>query len=133
METFINILEVALFVVKMAFSISIVLLVAGCGVWASDEIKEMRAERSIELATNREDLRQLRTNDVTPFTEWVAQHRRPKVAKEESATGRHRVIKGEPSYSSRTYAFMAPKQPIFNDDNFFTALINEREELAPLF
>lgn len=132
MQTLIDILKVVLFVTQIAFALSLILLVATFGTWLHDEIKAMQSDRSLELAKNREDLRQLKTEDTTVFTEWVGKHRLAEAIKSES--GRHRVIKGAPSYSSsNSYAFNPPRQKLPADDNLFAALISEKEEYAPIF
>jgi|SRR5687767_891102 len=129
METIMNILQALLFIVKAGLAVSVILLLATLGTYVHDELQEMRVERSLELARNREDLSQLNTDGTTYFSEWVAIYRAAG-----KKPGAHRYDKTKPSYSqSREFAFAAPREPIYNDENFFAALIREKEEIAPLF
>lgn len=121
METFISILEGILFIVKVAFSISIVVLIACLGVWASDEYKEVRAERSLELArAGNED--SLFTSMVEETRVYRARHAYDKSQKQY----RHEVTPAAPSYLEQTREKTRKVLP-FGDEDFFAALLKEQE------
>jgi len=121
METFISILEVLAFVAKVAFSLSIVVLLAVCGVWASDEFKESRLERSQELArAGHSD--HLFTAMVEETREYRARHAYDKTQKQY----RHETPSAEPTYLERVREKTRKVLP-FGDEEYFAALLKEQE------
>lgn len=135
METFINILEIIAFILKAILGMSVIVLVAMVGTYVHDEIKEVMAERSIELAKNREELRQLKTEDATVFTEWVGRHRADTKTK-----AKHRLNRNEVRYTHApddTYLIWASDrkkyEPLPNDNSWVEALLKEQKEMAPLW
>lgn len=127
MELLINTLEVILFLAKVAFSISIVWLVACLGVWATDEYKEVQAERSMELA---------RTSNIDQIVHTM-------VVEKRAYEARHRFDKTKPQYRHVAAAAAATTSYLERvrtetrnrvlpaDDNFFAALLAEQKEFAP--
>jgi hypothetical protein len=124
MEMFIEILQVVLFVVKLAFSISIIALVTSLGVWASDEYKEVRAARSLELVrTSKIDF----SGMVTEKREYEARHRFDKKQKQY----RHEPIQTAVSYLEQASEKARKRVLPLGDEHFFAALLKEQKEFAP--
>lgn len=122
METFIDFLQVVLFVVKLAFSASTIVLVACLGVWASDEYKEVRAERSLELArTSNLDFAEM----VTEKRKYEARHRFDK------KQYRHRDVQTRYSVLDRISEKARDRVLPVGDEDFFAALLKEQKEFAP--
>lgn len=122
METFIAILQVALFIAKVAFSVSIIFMFACLGVWASDEYKEWRAERSLELArTSNIDFAGM----VTEKRAYEARHRFDKTQKQ------YRHEPSAMSYLEQASEKMRNRMLPFGDEEYFAALLAEQKEFAP--
>lgn len=123
METFISILEGILFIAKVVFSITMIYFIAVCAVWASDEYKESRLERSLELA---------RTSTIDNFFT-------PLVKEKREYEARHRFDKKKPQYRhvpDTSYLERVGQQTRnrvlpFGDEDFFAALLAEQREFAP--
>lgn len=124
METFIQILQVLLFVCKIALGASVIVLVAMIGTMVSDELKEYRSERRAELA---------RTSfDDSFLSDLVAEAR-----KRGATRGRHRYDPTQQTYYSPGYLERAAEITKANvlpaDDSVFAALLKEQREVAPLW
>lgn len=126
MELLINTLQVLLFLVKAGFALSMLVVGAMIVTFASDEIKEWRLERSLELA---------RTSTVESYlAELVAKAREAGPHKP-----KHRFVASEDHYTKAddTYLLWASDrkkyEPLPADDSWAAALLREQKELAPLF
>ena len=130
MELLMQVLQTLLFLAKAGLIVSIIVVSAMIGTYASDEIKEWKLERSLELAR------------VSDAEDWLAGLVAKARANRSNAPHKpkHRFNAGENHYARSvddTYLLWASDKKKYEslpvDDSWAAALLKEQKELAPLW